>query len=87
MRDVLARLAIWLRPPRQGGCATCRYFESDPERIEAMLPGLNVLGSAYASVAADDGLCLRHDTYQSSRCRCADHASRSGPDGTVIDAS
>ena len=55
-------------------CADCRYFESDPKRIEAMVPGLTVLGSAYASVAADDGMCLRHDTYHSSRFGCGDFA-------------
>jgi len=67
------RFASGVRP---GGntCGTCRSFEADPRRIEAMLPGLTVLGSAYASVAADDGMCLRHDTYQSRRLSCADFA-------------
>ena len=43
-----------------------------------MLPGLTVLGSAYASVAADDGMCLRHDTYQSRRFGCGDFAALAG---------
>ena len=57
-----------LRP----SCAACRSFEADPKQIEAMIPGLTVLGSAYASVTADDGICLRHDTYQSRRFTCGD---------------
>ena len=79
MRTMLARAASWFQRPRAGTCATCRYFETDPARIEAMLPGLTVLGSAYASVAARDGMCLRHDTYQSDACRCADHTAPNAP--------
>lgn len=69
----------WFRRPGSQSCAECRYFEADPKRIEAMIPGLTVLGSAYASVAAGDGICLRHDTYQSGRFGCGDFS----PNGTI----
>ena len=54
-------------------CASCRHFQADRAAIEAALPGLTVLGSAYASVTAGDGICTLHDTYLSRRDRCADH--------------
>jgi hypothetical protein len=53
-------------------CAECLQFTSDPRRIEAMIPGLKILGSAYASVAAGNGLCLLHDRYQSGKFGCPD---------------
>jgi|GEM_PF-2538043 len=52
-------------------CARCRWFETARDRIEAAVPGLTVLGSAYASVAGNDGLCRARDTIQSPRDRCA----------------
>ncbi len=55
-------------------CASCRHFLSDRAAIEAALPGLTVLGSAWASVTAGDGICRLHDTYLSRRDRCADHS-------------
>ncbi len=55
-------------------CARCRWFETGRDRIEAAVPGLTVLGSAFASVGGDDGLCRVHDTIQSPRDRCAGFA-------------
>ncbi len=63
-------------------CATCRHFVTDPKRIEALMPGLNVLSSAFASVRAGDGICLYHDTYQSSRYVCEDFAAATGDPAT-----
>lgn len=51
-------------------CGGCQHFETNPHRIERMLPNLSVLGSAHASVAAGDGICVLHDTYQSDRFGC-----------------
>jgi hypothetical protein len=75
LRRIANFVALFSRQDRTS-CAACRHFERDPRRIEAMLPGLTSLGSASASVAADDGICLRHDTYQSGRYRCGDFAPR-----------
>jgi hypothetical protein len=66
IRDVLSRRR---GEPR---CRDCRYFQGAPEAVEARLPGLTVLGSAYASVAAGNGLCRKHDTYGSGHDRCRD---------------
>jgi len=32
-----------------------------------MIPGLNILSSAYGSVRADTGLCQRHDVFVTAR--------------------
>jgi hypothetical protein len=40
-------------------CSNCTHFEDDPAFVEASFPGLRSLSSAYSSVAAGAGLCLR----------------------------
>jgi hypothetical protein len=42
-------------------CRGCAHFVDEPARIEAMIPGLTAMGSARASVRADDGICTVHD--------------------------
>jgi hypothetical protein len=59
------------KPSTAISCRSCVHFETDRAIIEAMLFGLTVLGSAYGSVAADDGICRLHDTFQSCRFLCA----------------
>jgi hypothetical protein len=54
-------------------CAGCRYFLNKPEELEALLPGLNTLGSAFGSVRDSDGLCERHQRYLRATCRCPEH--------------
>ena len=54
-------------------CASCRFFDADPARLEQAIPGLTSMGSAYAAVRSDDGLCLRHDRYLGSRSHCPEH--------------
>jgi len=44
----------------------------DPAIIEAELPGIQILGSMYASVRGDCGLCRVHDRFLSAREVCAD---------------
>jgi hypothetical protein len=46
------------------------HFEHDPARIEALVPGLTAMGSARASVRADDGICGVHDLVVSARDSC-----------------
>jgi len=70
--------------PRQ--CRSCIHFRNDAEFLESAFSGLKSLSSAFASVRADDGLCLRHDRYLSACSFCADfspkhfaaHAARAG---------
>jgi hypothetical protein len=82
MTSRLARLLARFSRPDGASCAACRHFTSDPHRIEAMLPGLTTLTSAFASVASGDGICLKHDTYQSGRFRCNDFAVDPAPGST-----
>jgi hypothetical protein len=60
-------------PAGQGArlaCAPCIHFCSDPATIEAHLPGLATLSSAFASVRADDGICVHHGRVINGRRRC-----------------
>ncbi len=38
-------------------CQHCVHFDDDPAAIEAAIPGLIMLGSAYASARGHAGLC------------------------------
>jgi hypothetical protein len=51
-------------------CRDCQHFVSEPNGIEAMIPGLTVMGSARASVRSDDGICTAHDVMVSARYCC-----------------
>jgi hypothetical protein len=48
-------------PPRR--CGTCRHFHGEPQEIERLCPGLTAMGSGYASVRAQDGICSYRDVY------------------------
>jgi hypothetical protein len=63
-------------PPR--ACRSCRHFRDDPAFIEATVEGLTSLGSGWASVRDDDGLCLRHGDYRSARSSCDQFCGESG---------
>jgi len=66
-----------MMPPLSGSCADCRYFNSRPLDIEAALPGLSTLSSAYAAVRSNDGLCAVHDRYVAASSVCAQHRTLS----------
>ena len=55
-------------------CACCRHFRAAELELEARLPGLRVLGSAFSSVRAQDGLCGLHDRYVANSSRCREFA-------------
>jgi hypothetical protein len=59
-------------------CADCRHFNGRPAEIEAALPGLSSLSSAYAAVRAEDGICAVHERYVTASSVCALHASATG---------
>ena len=44
-------------------CRSCRYFVDDPEALEARLPGLTILSSAYGSVRGHAGICLQLERF------------------------
>ena len=51
-------------------CRACIHFRNDPAYIESVFQGLNVLSSAWASVIAEDGVCLHHDRFLSADASC-----------------
>jgi hypothetical protein len=60
-------------PSQPGGtCRSCAHFRNDPAWLERAVPGLASLGSAYAAVRDEDGLCLRHDRFTGARQTCPD---------------
>jgi len=59
-----------------GTCRGCVHFRNDPAFIESVFQGLNVMSSAWASVTAEDGLCLRHDRYLSAEASCGEFTAR-----------
>jgi hypothetical protein len=63
-----------MNPARGGSCATCRHFNDQPSDIEAALPGLSSMSSAYAAVRSSDGLCGTHDRYVAASSLCAGYA-------------
>jgi hypothetical protein len=62
------------RSVRPDACAGCRHFNGRPFDIEAALPGLSSLSSAYAAVRSDDGICALHDRYVAASSLCAGYA-------------
>jgi hypothetical protein len=62
-----------MMPPLSGSCADCRHFNAQPLDIEAALPGLSTLSSAYAAVRSNDGICAVHDRYVAASSVCAQH--------------
>ena len=58
-------------PPRPPSCQSCRHFDNAPSRVEAALPGLSTLSSAYAAVRCEDGICAMHDRYVAASSYCA----------------
>jgi hypothetical protein len=62
-----------------GTCGACVHFENEPTRIEAMIPGLTAMGSARASVRADDGICGVHDRIVTPGDRCGRFAPKADP--------
>ena len=86
LRDFRCVLRLRARPAKrasmataaEGFCGSCRHFRNDPAYLEAAMPGLSSLSSAFASARADDGLCLTHDRYLSARASCARFAAALG---------
>ena len=56
--------------PRAPSCAGCLHFNGQPMDIEAALPGLSSLSSAYAAVRSEDGICAAHDRYVAATSHC-----------------
>lgn len=62
-----------MTPAHCASCGNCRYFNARPSDIEAALPGLSSLSSAYAAVRSDDGICAVHDRYLAASSVCSQY--------------
>jgi hypothetical protein len=56
--------------PASPACLTCKHFNHAPAALEAALPGLSSLSSAYAAVRCDDGICAVHQRYVTASSVC-----------------
>jgi hypothetical protein len=73
-------------PERPGRCGDCVHFRNDPASLERAFAGLAVMGSAYHSVRAEDGVSRRHVRYLGARCWHVDFApDEAGAAGTGRD--
>lgn len=52
-----------MRQPDSPTCGRCRHLQNQPWEVEAALPGLSSLSSAYAAVRCSDGICTVHERY------------------------
>jgi hypothetical protein len=59
-------------------CSQCRHCEDDPGSIERLLPGLNILSSAYGNTRGITAICQHHDMFMSPGPACADFQVRPG---------
>jgi hypothetical protein len=64
-----------MRRPGSPTCAECKHFQNQPLHVEAALPGLSSLSSAYAAVRCSDGICAVHERYVSASSSCPAYAS------------
>jgi hypothetical protein len=48
---------------KERDCRECEFFVDDPAVIEREFPGINILGSMYASVRGSAGICRQFDRF------------------------
>jgi hypothetical protein len=58
------------------GCRHCRHFHNAPAELDALVAGLKSLGSAWASVGAEDSLCAVYQRYLPAAASCDRFAPR-----------
>lgn len=51
-------------------CRHCRHFVVEPGELETLIPGLNIVSSAYGSVRADTAYCQFKDMFLLSTAAC-----------------
>ena len=67
---MLTRVLAAFRKPEGGRCGDCVHFAGSPAAIEARVPGITAMGSAWASVRSQDGICTLRDIYLPARAGC-----------------
>ncbi len=60
-------------------CRQCRHFVAEPEQLEALIPGLNIVSSAYGSVRADTAYCRFKDMFLLATSACPGFEQMPGP--------
>jgi hypothetical protein len=60
-------------------CGSCRHLQRTGYALEADLPQLRTMSSAYAAVRADDGVCGVHQRYVASYYVCGAHEAAMKP--------
>lgn len=68
-------------------CLQCEYFQNAPREVEAALPGLSALSSAYAAVRGNDGVCGVHDRYVAAASVCPAFSEGSFSEGALVEAA
>jgi hypothetical protein len=76
----LARPARSARDRLAATCRACTHFVDDPAVIEAWIPNLTMLGSAYSSARGTAGICAEFDCFTDPvpAERCASYQAREG---------
>jgi hypothetical protein len=59
-----------MKQPNAPACRQCKHFHNQPLEVEAALPGLSSLSSAYAAVRCSDGICAVHERYVTASSFC-----------------
>lgn len=57
--------------PPGGRCRDCAFFAGDRSALEAGVPGLASMGSAYGATLGESRLCARFDRFVSPGDGCA----------------
>lgn len=65
-------------------CGSCTHFRNDPRYLESAFPGWNVLGSAYGSTRAEDGICELRGIFLSASQWCASFKDRQSVQGQTV---
>lgn len=58
------------------GCAQCANLVIAPKELEDLLPGLNIVSSAYGSVRADTAYCKARDVFLVPATACPEFKDR-----------
>lgn len=51
-------------------CRQCAHFVAAPRDLEALIPGLNIVSSAYGSVAGATAYCRAKDVFLTAMPAC-----------------
>ena len=76
MQGIREVLKVLKRPQPRGQCLYCVHFCNDPKTMEEEIPGLQVMGSGWASVRKEDGLCRLRNVYLDATSSCSDFMPR-----------